>query len=265
VNRFSQKFSDIWNALLGRRTRVLLYHSISDNRDDPYAVTPQVFLEHMTWLRTHRYRVISHGQFLDSFKKGINQPRSVILTFDDGYADFFDVALPVLCKFGFPAIVFIPTGKNNQQSDWTLHHLQKPLMTLEQIQRVTQMGVQVGSHSASHVSLTDIDAETLKKELEDSLRYIKQLPSNTGLCLAYPYGRAGNREQSAAQKAGYDSAYLAGGLWGNGLGSNLFQLTRYLITNRTTRIGFKQIITGIADLTYLFRISYPENIPLGDV
>ncbi|MBC7262109.1 MAG: polysaccharide deacetylase family protein, partial [Chloroflexi bacterium] len=105
-----------------------------------------------------------------------------------------------------------------------------------------------GSHTVTHPSLPALDEEALMYELKESLAYLQSLTGQDSIPFAYPYGRAGKREQAAVKEVGYTSAYLAGGLWGNGKGSDLFCLTRDVIRGDTPLAEFISTVNGRADL-----------------
>ena len=81
---------------------VLMYHSIGGT--DRLAVRPEAFAEQMAYLKDNGYTPLPFGARADAAE------RPVVITFDDGYADFHEHALPVLARFGFPATVFVTTG-----------------------------------------------------------------------------------------------------------------------------------------------------------
>ncbi|GAF79493.1 unnamed protein product, partial [marine sediment metagenome] len=84
-------------------TEILTYHNISNNEADSWAVTPSRFEQEMQWLAEKEYRGVS----LREFYEDIEQEKVVVITFDDGYKDFHDIAMPILSKLDFKATVFV--------------------------------------------------------------------------------------------------------------------------------------------------------------
>lgn len=248
------KIGTIWGWLWKKQTRALLYHSISETPSDPFAVSPANFQRQLAWLADSGYQVISHHQFLENLNQGRSLARSLVLTFDDGFEDFYLNAFPLLQEFGFSAIVFIPTALVGSAQTWNPAYPSRKLMSQDQIHHLLESGFEIGSHTAHHRSLPSLDEQALHQELGESLRYLQSLPRQQAPCLAYPYGRAGLREQHAAGKLGYTSAYLAGGLWGNGRYSDRFALSRQPIQNNNSQLEFQQITLGYSDLHQLLRI-----------
>jgi peptidoglycan/xylan/chitin deacetylase (PgdA/CDA1 family) len=241
------KAVQVWGALRGRRTRTLLYHSISDTPADPFAVHPDTFRRQMRWLAENGLHVIAHAELVRAIREDRDIPRSVVLTFDDGFVDFYHTALPILLVFGFPATLFVPAGLIGQSSRRIGTAASRELMNAEQITAACRAGIEIGSHSLSHASLTETDDADLEAELTGSLARLHEITGGKEMSLAYPYGRAGARERRAAIAAGYGSAYLAGGLWGNGRRSDPFALARELIGRETSDAGFAQMASGRAD------------------
>lgn len=245
------KLSNILNWIFRENTRALLYHSISETPSDPFAVSAADFRRQLAWLATSGYQVISTRQFLENFTQGRSLARSLILTFDDGFEDFYLNAYPLLQEFGFSAIVFIPTALVGSLQTWNPAYPSRKLMSQDQIHHLLESDFEIGSHTAHHRSLPSLDDQALHQELGESLHYLQSLPRQQAACLAYPYGRAGRREQHAARQLGYTSAYLAGGLWGNGRHSDLFALSRCLVAQQTDLQKFKKLVTGSSDLPAL--------------
>nr|MBC7245831.1 polysaccharide deacetylase family protein [Chloroflexota bacterium] len=248
VERMVRKLAIIWGWWRGRRARTLLYHSIADEPSDPLAVPPSLFVQQIEWLARNRFRVISTDKLRMAISQGLDLPQTIVLTFDDALHDFFDTALPVLHRYGFSATVFVPTGKVGQVSDWSKTHPLRPLMGKEQLTQLVEMGFELGSHTVTHAALPALTEQALMYELKESLAYLQRLTGRNSIPFAYPYGRAGKREQAAVREAGYTSAYLAGVLWGNGKGSDLFCLTRDVMRGDTSLARFISLVNGYLDL-----------------
>jgi peptidoglycan/xylan/chitin deacetylase (PgdA/CDA1 family) len=248
-----RKWLQICAWLQGARARTLLYHSISDSPDDHFAVTPQTFRVQMRWLVEQGWRSLTACQLIDAITEGKDLSKSVVITFDDGERDFLEVAVPILSEFGLKVTLFAPTGFLGRTNSWNRHAPARALLTTDELIEVAQQGFEVGSHTVSHPSLPDLDDERLAFELCESRRFIESITRQRQVTLAYPFGRAGRREQVAASEAGYAGAFLAGGLWGNGRGSQLFALTRETITRNTSLNEFVRLVTGRSDLARLWR------------
>jgi peptidoglycan/xylan/chitin deacetylase (PgdA/CDA1 family) len=100
--------------------RVLTYHRVADPRDTPMlhpgliSATPTAFVQQMGYVARH-YRVVSMAEVLQAVLKGTALPRrAVLLTFDDAYHDFGDIAWPILNRYRLPVTLFVATGYPNR-------------------------------------------------------------------------------------------------------------------------------------------------------
>lgn len=174
-----------------KRHVILMYHSIS-NGSSPLRIAPALFAEQMEWLSKNA-RVIPLSQVVGALEQRTPLPqRTVVLTFDDGFADFYTEAAPVLKRFGFSAIVFLPTaycGLTNAwpgQPSWVE---KQPLMTWEQIVELATEGVNFGAHSISHPVLTQLERSEAEREIVGSKREIEARIEQSVEYFSYPYGR----------------------------------------------------------------------------
>src|SRR6266571_9064722 len=98
-----------------KKVPILMYHSISHDASPkfkPFAVSPELFAKHMAYLHEHGYTPITVTQFANALIQGGSAlpERPVVLTFDDGFADFFTDALPVLERYSFTATLYVTTA-----------------------------------------------------------------------------------------------------------------------------------------------------------
>ncbi|MGH9861128.1 MAG: polysaccharide deacetylase family protein [Candidatus Acidiferrales bacterium] len=168
---------------------ILTYHSISAG-DSPLNISPALFTEQMEWLASHTsVMALDHviGQPTDAIDR-----RTVILTFDDGYADFYSNAAPILLKLKLPAIVFLPTAHVGRTNGWPGQPAwvkEEPLMTWDQVKELADAGIEFGSHTVNHPDLTQLAPTHLERELADSRREIEQRSGRTVAHFCYPYGK----------------------------------------------------------------------------
>ena len=212
--------------LSDHRTRILMYHNIVDSASDPWAVPPRVFALQMDWLATHGYTVLSLRQVLDNFDSGKVRRKSIVLTFDDGYADFLKNAVPILSEYQYPATLFIVAGAVGGVSGWRASKLQTPLLNWEEIQEIAKMGYEIGSHGLYHQNLTKLCDKDLETEVEISKELIEDHIGTSVSAFSYPWGAYGIREIDSVKRAGYDCAVTVGSKWENGPETDRFRLER---------------------------------------
>lgn len=203
----SARRADAPSSLLRPHTRrqpwILTYHSVTDPSDDPYGITVSArrLDEQLSWLRSRRLRGVGVAELLRAEAAG--RRGLVGLTFDDGYADFLDEALPVLRKHGCTATVFVLPGRPGGVNEWDPLGPRKPLLTLEEIRRVAAAGMEVGSHGLYHRDLTALDENELLRETRGSRELIGELTGTLPEGFCYPYGILDRRVTTAARAAGY--------------------------------------------------------------
>jgi peptidoglycan/xylan/chitin deacetylase (PgdA/CDA1 family) len=155
-----------------------------------YRVTPEAFEEQLRYLKDGGFYSVSWEQW--QLAQSQRQPlpgRGVMITFDDGYLDFFEYAWPLLKKYGFTATVFLVADLIGKSNLWDQAFGEDiPLMGWPEIQQLQGEGVEFGSHSATHKPLTAVTNEELVQELTRSRTILERglgVPIRT---IAYPYG-----------------------------------------------------------------------------
>ncbi|MET7438974.1 polysaccharide deacetylase family protein [Streptomyces sp. NPDC005568] len=126
------------------------------------------------------------------------------LTFDDGYADFVEHALPVLRRHGCGATLFVLPGRLDGENAWDPLGPRKPLLGKQGIRvAAATEGIEIGSHGLTHVDLTTADDAVLRAEVAESRAALAELigADIDGFC--YPYGTVDQRAVDAVRAAGY--------------------------------------------------------------
>lgn len=173
------------------RIPILMYHSISDDREDavhPYYrvnTSPAVFAEHMKYLHEQHYKVIMLAQVLERLNSSNNREgKFAVITFDDGFRDFNEQAFPILRQYGFPATVFLPAGLIGDQHQ---EFKEKELLTWGEIRDLRKKGVVFGSHSLTHRQMKLISREEVKQEVVQSKEILEDKLGERIDSFSYPY------------------------------------------------------------------------------
>jgi peptidoglycan/xylan/chitin deacetylase (PgdA/CDA1 family) len=169
---------------------ILMYHYIQVNHDFrdrlgfALSVTPDDFEAQMDWLARNGY----HAAGLPS--------HPVILTFDDGYADFYTQALPVLLSHDFRAVIYIVSGFIGRPG----------YMTASQILMADSADIEVGSHTVEHADLAAAAPARVRYQLAESKQALERLLGHPVLSFCYPSGKFNPAVASAVESAGYRDA-----------------------------------------------------------
>jgi peptidoglycan/xylan/chitin deacetylase (PgdA/CDA1 family) len=209
---------------------ILMYHYISSSpwKDDKIRIglstPPFIFERQLKQLSDDGYTTITLNEMFDAFAGRISLPeKPVILTFDDGYADFYQNAFPLLKKYSMKGTVFVITSFVDKLG----------YLTWPQINEMDGSGIiQIGSHTIHHLALTLVKPEILKQEVEESKLILENHLGHPVMWFAYPYGIYNKKVVDAVQKAGYFGAVntIPGKLQYEG---RLFYLTRYRAGTKT--------------------------------
>ena len=187
---------------------VLCYHAVSPTWPAPLAVSPDAFERQMRWL-------VDNGWGASTFRDTIGESpeRTVAITFDDAFDSVARIAYPILSSLGLKATVFAPTGYVGRTrglgwagtEHWagTAHARELTPMTWDTLGTLVDAGWEVGSHSRSHLHLTQLDDATLRAELEGSREECCDGLGKPCETIAYPYGDADDRVANYAREAGY--------------------------------------------------------------
>jgi peptidoglycan/xylan/chitin deacetylase (PgdA/CDA1 family) len=192
---------------LGQVPLILMYHRVAEVAQNPLCVTPSRFAEQMAWLERHGLRGVGVGTLIDAMRAG-RQRGLVGITFDDGYDNLVEAALPALLRHGFTATIFIVSGLLGGTNVWDEGPVW-PLMSAEQVRELAAAGMEIGSHTITHLRLAGADADQLKAEVSDSRASLGDLIGAAIRGFAYPFGSMDTAAQHAARDAGYDYACAA--------------------------------------------------------
>ncbi len=168
-------------------------------------VAPDAFREHMSVL-ARKANPVSISDLIVCAHDRRPFPRgAVAVTFDDGYKDLLEHALPVLKEFHIPAAFFIVSGGVGGTDSWnTIEGVpREPILSWDDLKRLRDEGMTIGSHSATHARLDELSGEVLKEEIAGSRR---ELQAQLGIEIrhfAYPQGRYSAEAEKAVAEAGY--------------------------------------------------------------
>lgn len=228
-----------------RNVTILGYHSVTDApelvHEDTYKqhISPQLFLRHLDHLQQN-FCVISLTDFILAKREHRRLPDySVVLTFDDGFQDFFTVVAPHLISRQLPATVFVITDRTHGRLFEGKFYL-----SWAQIQTLSARGIQVGSHTCSHVRLPDLPFEELRRELADARTAILDHVNQEDVPLSYPYGESSEAVSKLVHSLGH-SCGITGTLGPNRPDGDPFLLNRTTIASDDDLGTFAARVSGL--------------------
>lgn len=191
------------------RVPILTYHSIDDS-GSVISIAPIVFRRQMKWLSENNFRVISLSELADCLNQSdVFGQKTVALTFDDGFQNFYNEAFPILAEYDFTATVFIVTdfcGKNNE---WEINSPKIPrarLLSWSEIKELSAAKIEFGAHTRTHPDLTGISAADAAREIRASKCDIENALGCAATTFAYPYGKF-NLTVKQIVETTFESAY----------------------------------------------------------
>lgn len=209
---------------------ILMYHHVSDHGGDPLTISPAAFEAQVRFLVRLGYRTLTLDELLAVLEgKERISPRSVVLTFDDGYVDFWFHGYPVLERYGVKAILFLVTSwvkeggtpralpckvPSHQEAKALIRagRSEEAIVSWEEVERMVQKGfVEVSSHTHTHPrwkpSEGSIDEGRLKEELARSKALIEERLGGSCHALCWPWGLYDEGAVKVAKEVGYRALF----------------------------------------------------------
>jgi peptidoglycan/xylan/chitin deacetylase (PgdA/CDA1 family) len=189
-------FASRLDAVLLRNVAVVVaFHRVQDApRSDSLTIDVRMFERYCRFFRQH-FRVVPLREVVERLERGLEPNRELAITFDDGYRDNYDNAMPVLEKLSLPATFFVVTQwiGTNVVPGWDERRgVRHPWMTWDQVRSLDRKGFAIGAHTQTHVDLGQVTADVAREEIVGArLALERQLASRVDL-FAYPYGGRNN-------------------------------------------------------------------------
>lgn len=176
------------------RVPVLMYHEVNSTGSGDLYLTPEDFQSEIDWLVENGWHGITLAQLYAHWYENEPLPeKPVVLTFDDGYRTMYTEVMPRLKEAGFAGTFFvIPAAR---WSDWSMDES----MFVEMVNN----GMELGSHTYSHVELDTLSRSDAADELTSSREVIGQLTGQEVVSICYPAGCYNDTVLEEAEKAGY--------------------------------------------------------------
>jgi len=209
-----------------REVPVLMYHHVqpasaaAEKNQKNVSMNNEVFAQQMAYLAQRGYTTITPDELLSLLVTGSHPVKRVVLTFDDGYADFYTYAYPELVKYGFRGTVFMATGLVGG-ADY---------LTWSQISEIAGSGlITFADHTWSHKTMGNASEETAKYEIGTAKTQLEEHGLGPVTSFAYPYGTPSKIAEGVLVDLGIKTAFTT--IPGN------YQCAKLPYSMRRTRIG----------------------------
>jgi len=240
----------------GRSLRVLMYHKVNDLPNNRMSMPVSHFDEQMDELGELGYTVVDLDAVLDHYVGRKPLPEgAVLITFDDGYRDNLENAAPVLKKYGYPAVQFVPiayVGDSQplpHEKYLSAHGVFNPTVDWDEIRELERHGVRIESHGISHRPLAELEIDEAAREIAISKLKLEERLGRRVRAFSYVKGSEADYKPvhpSLVRQAGYDLAFTAVS-GANSPGSDPLQLRRYNVEPYSRRT-FELVLAGACDL-----------------
>jgi peptidoglycan/xylan/chitin deacetylase (PgdA/CDA1 family) len=217
------------------RVPILMYHRVSPipaRGLHAMTVSPAAFARHLRLVHEEGFTPVTMGQ-LTAMRRGAAAPRKPLaITFDDGFADFREYAMPCLAVHGFPATLFLTAGLVGHCSAWLPGQAGAlPMLSWGEVSEAARSGIEIGGHTLTHPALDALPPAHARHEVRYSKTAIEDRLGLAVRSFAYPFGYYDRRVRALIVEAGYESACAVRyGL--SGPDDDLFALRRYYVGER---------------------------------
>jgi len=234
------------------RVPVLMYHDIDvvEPGPDDTTVSPALFSAQMEWLYSSGYRAVSIRD-IDAFARaGRDGPeRTVVITFDDGYASFMDYAYPLFTDYGFKAVINVI---GERAGTYINYGHRRPVLSWDEYRLLVESGVaEIGCHTwglhtyskTSERGVLGRTARALSKDFEHFKERLAQETGSSTEILAWPYGLYDRKAMRAAEEAGFRYVFTSNRGYMDAHGA-YGEIPRLNINDKTDMDSFRRLVEG---------------------
>lgn len=250
VDKIERKYFSLYVNRKKYEVPVIMYHRVINNAENEGVygtyIYEDMFKKHLQYLKDKNYTVITFKDldkigWRNRFEKG---KKYIILTFDDGYKDNYDLAFPILKEFNFKATIFLMGSLTYNEWDVKAGGERKfSLMSVEMIKEMQDYGIEFGAHTFNHPKINTLSNEEIEHQIVDVKKPLEEKIGKEIITFAYPYGILNDYAKEMAKKAGYTFA-LATDSGSVCLSDDLYQIRRIAIFPNTNLFSFKRKVAG---------------------
>jgi peptidoglycan/xylan/chitin deacetylase (PgdA/CDA1 family) len=228
---------------------ILLYHSVSDEASPvfaPWAVAPREFEAQLRYLRQNDFSPLTVSQLVSLLKQKLPLPeKPVVITFDDGFLDFYTSAWPLLRHYECTATLYVVTSYMGQTSRWLVAEgeSKRPMMSWDQLRDVQRQGIECGAHTQTHPQLDTLSRNAARDEIVGSKRVLEAHLGRPVTSFAFPHGYHSPSVKQLVREAGFNNACAVKHAMSFGQ-DDLFALSRIIVYADTDIAAFAKLLRG---------------------
>jgi len=249
ISYYSYRYAWWAPAISYEHPRILMYHMISKHHNTTtfrgLRVPPDHFEQQLRYLVKNGWTFMTMAELAAS--KGQHGKKVVVLTFDDGYADNYYEAFPIMQRYGAKGTLYLVVDRHNR--DWSTykkaHHdtgelAKEPKLSDEQVREMLDSGLfELGGHTLTHANLNRLSAEERAREIGKSRHILERRFKTPVKSFAYPFGIYSEADVAAAKAAGYDNAVTTVDGVETCLLARPFELRRVKVSGKDNFLAFK--------------------------
>nr|WP_314532949.1 polysaccharide deacetylase family protein [uncultured Fusobacterium sp.] len=250
VDKIEKKYFDLYVDKKKYEVPVVMYHRVINKSENEGIhgtyIYENIFREHLKYLKDNNFSVITFEDlnnigWRNRFDKN---KKYIIITFDDGYVDNYELAFPILKEFNFKATIFL-MGESTY-NEWDVKadgEKSFPLMSVEMIKEMQDYGIEFGAHTFNHPKLNKLSNDEIKHQIVDVKKPLEEKIGREIITFAYPYGILNDYAKKMVEEASYtfgvatDSGSVC-------LSDDLYQIRRIAIFPNTNLFSFKRKVKG---------------------
>ena len=216
---------------------VLYYHSVDPSEANEVIISPDKLREELTFIKESGYTTLTMSELNDYILNNTPIPeKSIVITFDDGYADNYANAFPILKELDMKATIFVISNFTDNDGYY---------MTSQQLKEMSDYGIDIQSHTASHLHLNELSYEEQLNELKTSKEKLESITGKPVISVAYPFGDYNDNSVKASKDAGYSLSFTTN----RGLSDredNSLALDRIYVSSTYNIDQFKEVLSTTA-------------------
>lgn len=224
---------------------VLLYHRIVNKQSvigkHKVYVWEKDFERQMQYLKDNGYKTIT---FYDLQKDPeMDLTKKIIITFDDGYLDNYELLFPILKKHDFKAVIYLVTKIDHNAWGVKEGEPRVNMMSAAQAKEMSDYGIEMGGHTQHHVDLLRHSSTEQMSEIKGSKEDVEKITGKPAISFAYPFGGINEDIKRITKEAGFDYA-VSTNTGPKEFGKDWMQIRRIEVTPKTTLLSFKNKVSG---------------------